>query len=283
MNKTVPPASTPRARQNALAFADRDFPIFPLNSIILRKGTLSCTCGDGACTSPGKHPYAPLAPRGFKNASTEVETIEAWFERAPWLNYGIRTDRLVVIDIDPRHDGDTCWDELEHQHGDVPPTWRVLTGGGGEHIYFSAPAGIEINSSAGTLAPGVDHRARGGYVVGPGCLHLSGGRYEWNVDGHPSEVPLAPCPKWISDRLAEPRQAKAKPADHWHSTLAEPIKEGCRDTTITSIAGKLVHHGVDLVLVQDLLACVNTACCQPPLRDGDIERIVCSIARKHYG
>jgi putative DNA primase/helicase len=235
------------------------------------------------CTSPGKHPYAPLAPKGFKNASTEAETIEAWFARYSWLNYAVHTDGLVVIDIDPRHDGDVNWDELEHQHGEVPPTWRVLTGGGGEHIYFSAPDGVTISSNASKLAPGVDHRARGGYVVGPGSLHLTGSRYEWSVDGHPSEVGLAPCPKWIIDALVEPKQGKARPAGHWDEALAAPIPEGCRETTLVSICGKLVYQGVDLVLVEQVLGCVNDARCNPPLDHKDITRIVASIARKHYG
>ena len=53
--------------------------------------------------------------------------------RRPTL--ALLTDKLIVLDIDPRHDGDSSLAELERDH-EFPSTWRVLTGGGGEHIIF---------------------------------------------------------------------------------------------------------------------------------------------------
>ena len=38
------------------------------------------------------------------------------------------------------------------------------------HLYFQAPHGAAIRNSAGKLAPGVDVRAAGGYVIAAGSV-----------------------------------------------------------------------------------------------------------------
>jgi hypothetical protein len=48
---------------------------------------------------------------------------------------------------------------LEREHGPLPPTWRFLTGGGGEHILFRHPGGL-VPNSAGKIGPGIDVRRR---------------------------------------------------------------------------------------------------------------------------
>src|SRR4029450_11866123 len=98
----------------------------------------------------------------------------------PQANLGVRTDKFVVLDIDPRHDGDSSLATLERDH-DFPPTWRAMTGGGGEHIILAAPAGVKIGSTRASdnplLGPGIDIRARDGYIVAVPSRHLSGRAY----------------------------------------------------------------------------------------------------------
>ncbi|MGZ4307566.1 MAG: bifunctional DNA primase/polymerase, partial [Solirubrobacteraceae bacterium] len=68
------------------------------------------------------------------------ETVEAWWRARPEANVDIRTgDGLVVVDVDPRHGGHLALDQLQAQHGRIPSTLQVLTGGGGAHLYFRAP------------------------------------------------------------------------------------------------------------------------------------------------
>jgi hypothetical protein len=102
----------------------------------IRRG---CSCSRREqCDSPGKH---PLEKGGFHNATTDPAVIGSWWTR-PRFNIGIATGAvsgLVVLDVDPRNGGDEGLAEIEARYGDLPPTWRFLTGGGGEHILFAHP------------------------------------------------------------------------------------------------------------------------------------------------
>jgi bifunctional DNA primase/polymerase-like protein len=162
------------ARQGALGFASLGYPVFPLHGITVRDGKRCCTCGDATCNNQGKHPFARIAPRGFKDATADLAKIRAWSH--DWLNYGLVTDPFLVIDVDPRHGGDKTWEKLYRQPSRyLPHTWEALTGGGGRHIFFANPHGIKC----GSLAAGVDLKGVGGYVVGVGSWHLSGKQYRW--------------------------------------------------------------------------------------------------------
>ena len=55
-------------------------------------------------------------------------------------------------------------ERLAAEHGfDIPDTLIIATPNGGFHLYFNGTA----QSSAGRIAPGVDVRSRGGYVLVP--------------------------------------------------------------------------------------------------------------------
>ena len=88
----------------------------------------------------------------------------------------------LVIDIDPRNDGDLsfkclCWDlDLNLDADDVP---AVRSGGGGTHLYFHKPAGLRTRVNLPAEYPGIDFKRHGGYVVAPGSHHPSGGHYAW--------------------------------------------------------------------------------------------------------
>lgn len=173
--------------------------VFPLHGMREDStGRLICTCGNAGCTDAGKHPMAKLAPRGLTNATQHEHIVRHWFTVAPFANIGLATGPSVVLDVDPRHGGDASLDALEAEHGPLPATTRALTGGGGQHIFFRPPAGVEIRNSAGDnggLAPGLDVRGTGGYIVAPPSLHASGRSYAWSVDHHPDDVPPAPMPE----------------------------------------------------------------------------------------
>src|SRR5208282_3593829 len=157
----------------ALRVAGRGIPIFPVYGT--KKG--KCRCGDPKCDSPGKH---PMTPHGVKDATTEEEQIHRWWQLHPHANYGVATgsaSRLVVLDIDSKHGGLASLEKLEAEFGHLLDGPRVRTGGGGLHLYFRHPDGT-ISNRAGIL-PGVDVRAEGGYVVGPGSLHVSEKPYLW--------------------------------------------------------------------------------------------------------
>src|SRR5262245_52493975 len=124
---------------SAIAFARRGLPVLPLTWPMLVNDRRVCSCKKGTdCPSPAKHPLGRLVSRGLLDATTDETLIRRWFVDVPAANLGVRTDGLVVLDADPRHGGDETLAALEHEHA-FPLTWRVLTGGGGEHVIFKCP------------------------------------------------------------------------------------------------------------------------------------------------
>jgi Bifunctional DNA primase/polymerase, N-terminal len=120
---------------HALAFARHGLAVFPAWWPQERNKRLVCSCRKGAdCSAAAKHPYGPLAPNGLLSASAVADKIRDWFGQVPHANLGLVTDRLIVLDIDPRHDGDISLRTLENEYAPLPGTWRALTGGGGEHV-----------------------------------------------------------------------------------------------------------------------------------------------------
>jgi len=275
-----------KALVNALAFAARGYAVLPLHGIAERGSRLVCTCGDGACGSPGKHPHGRLAPHGLKDATTDRATVKAWFEELDWLNYGVCTDTLPTVDIDPRHGGDKAWLKLVRENYDVH-TWRVLTGGGGQHILFAAPAKPVPSAK---LVRGIDVKGAAGYVVGPGSLHASGNRYSWFYDGHPCRTPLVAPPQWLVDKLdskASEQKWNGEPrTQSYFNTFLEPALPGERHARVAALIGHLFGSAFPNRGVLLALAISHIKLTYPDLEGFDMKEIVdiaLGIARSEDG
>jgi Bifunctional DNA primase/polymerase, N-terminal len=133
------------------------------------------------CQPKGKK---PLTSHGLRDATTDPENIKRWWGRWPNANIAIKTGKesgLFVIDIDVA-DGKMGADslaELVQKHGPLPETLEALTGTGGQHIYFRYPEDVGIKNSASRVAPDIDVRGEGGYVIAPPSIHPGGGVYKW--------------------------------------------------------------------------------------------------------
>jgi hypothetical protein len=148
-----------------------------------------------------KLPVFPVIPRaklpaikgGFHSATTNPETVKRFWRRAD-CNIGIPTGAASgfwVLDIDGDK-GAASLATLESEHGSLPPTRQVVTGGGGRHLWFKYTAPVAC--SAGKIAPGLDTRGDGGFVVCPPSLHANGNVYKWSIDSV-TELAVAPC--WL--------------------------------------------------------------------------------------
>jgi len=225
----------------------------------------------------------PVTARGCKDATLERDIVDHWWTKRPDLNIGIATgDKIFAMDIDDDRGGEASLAKLEKKHGALPETVETITGGG-RHIWFRAPSGRVIRNSVGKknsgLGEGIDMRGEGGYIVVPPSIHPSGRKYTFSVD---SADILANAPEWLIEATSWPAsKGRGKPLEEWHDILTRDIPEGERNDTLASIAGKLVHADINVILVRDLLACVNIAHCKPPLGAGEIESIVVSVARRH--
>jgi len=216
-----------------------------------------------------------MTPHGHREATTDTSVIQAFFAQHSDANVGIRTGRdsgLLVLDIDPRHGGDDTLAELLHEHGKLPPTPEVLTGGGGRHLYFQHP-GLEIRRHQ--LAPGVDVKSDGGYVVAPPSAHIVG-EYVWEVSGHPDDVPLAELPAWLLGMLTTPLAASSLPVAY---NPVEGIEPGRRNTELMRLGGSLRRAGGTEAAIRAALLAHNDDVCDPPLPQREVETIARSAAR----
>jgi hypothetical protein len=210
--------------------------------------------------------------------------IRDWFERWPDASVAIATGAvsgLVVVDVDPKHGGTTSLAYLEGEHGPLPSTVEAISGGGGRHLYFAHPGG-EVRNKVG-LAPGIDLRGDGGYIVAPPSLHASGRRYAWRQAHDPGSIALAAVPAWLLRHVASAAQHPGHPLDHWRSLVHAGVGEGERNATIASLTGHLLWHGVDPEVALELLLCWNRVRCRPPLADDEVVHTVLSITRLHRG
>ncbi|MDW4907439.1 bifunctional DNA primase/polymerase [Streptomyces sp. ADMS] len=202
----------------ALDAAERGWPVFPL-----RPGTKRPALhGETAC--PGTGPCATGHRKWEQRATTDPDVIRTAWSRAPY-NVGIATGPagLLVVDLDmPKPngrngkgssdapDGATTFGALCERAGQqVPDTYRVRTASGGSHLYFTAPDGVRLTNTAGTIGPLVDTRAGGGYVVAAGST-TPAGSYEAL-----SAPVVAPVPGWLLSIL--------KPAPKRVQALSGPV------------------------------------------------------------
>ena len=97
--------------------------------------------------------------------------------------------------------------------------------------------------------------------------------------GDASEIPLAPLPRWCIAPVRGPRIGRS-PLE-WRRLVREGVAEGQRNSTIASLTGHLLWHGVDTDVALELLLAWNRMRCLPPLADAEVAQVVASITRLH--
>jgi Bifunctional DNA primase/polymerase, N-terminal/Primase C terminal 1 (PriCT-1) len=222
----------------------------------------------------------PATANGVKDATTDLEVIERWWRQEPEFNIAIATgavSRIFVIDIDGL-DAEAELTKLEAQYGPLPPTVESITARG-RHLFFQSSE-HQVRNSAGKLAPAIDVRGDGGYVLVPPSKHPSGRDYCWSVD---SANAFAPAPEWLLARLAASAGAEGScviPPTEWRDLVCEGVDEGQRNETVTRLAGYLLRRRVDPLVALEMLIAWNMARCRPPLGTAEITNIVDSIAAR---
>jgi hypothetical protein len=228
----------------------------------------------------------PRTRQGFKDASTDPLVIGAWFGKEPGLMIGMPTGAasgLVVLDVD----GDAGFEslrDLERKHGPLPRTASVKTPRGGSHFHFRHPK-VDVACSVAKIAPSIDIRGDGGYVIVPPSRTADGRGYEVDEGCGPAEMPV-----WLLAAAAtagdEPRQAR--PASEWVSIVrgvrgpdpqSGAPSEG-RNDALARLCGHMLRRYLDPELVLELAQLVNAHRFRPPLPAFDVERTVDSIAGK---
>jgi hypothetical protein len=215
----------------------------------------------------------PATPHGFKDASCDPELIQRWWQQGPAYNVAVATGApsgIFVVDIDGMP-AERAFDELAPEA--LPASIEVITARG-RHIWFRHPGGV-IPNSVDKVAPGVDVRGDGGYVLAPPSLHPDGKRYAWSVD---SASAVAAAPPWLLERVAAPTRTLAISPEEWRQIASQQIHEGSRNSTLTRFAGHMLRRRVNVDVALLSLRGINQSFCAPPLPDVDVFRIVNSIA-----
>jgi hypothetical protein len=228
------------------------------------------------CAPSGK---APLTEHGFHDATTDQEEIERWWTQHPNANIGIPAAGLVVIDIDGEANP---WPGDPERSADLAQTGAMgLTPRGGRHYLFRRPAGKSWRCTESRLAPHVDTRTDGGYILVPPSV-VEGRAYRWapglELDEPPDSLPEPPS--WLVgllNSLAQETPTLAHVAAG--GGQANPIPEGQRNATLARLGGNMRRVGMTLAEIAAALLQTNKDRCFPPLSPREVERIAASVAR----
>lgn len=253
------------------------------------------TRADAALQLAGVFRVFPVGPGGKSplsgvkwdaEATHDPERIRQWWKAHPNANIGVacgasKRGVFLVLDVDGP-EGAASLEAVEKEHGPLPATFRVQTPKG-RHIYLiGGPVRNRVR-----VAPGLDLRSEGGYVVGPFSTGPGGKPYTVAQD-----EPLAAAPEWLialagSPReKAEDRQTPAVEPDAAGSyeraaevvKLAPPTKEGSRNHDTYRVAAAVFDQGVSESTGLQLMLDYN-ARSTPPLDHDELELVVASAYR----
>jgi hypothetical protein len=240
----------------ALRYAELGYPVFP--------------CAPGT--------KFPLTEHGFHDATVDRQAIESWWSEHPNANIGIATEGLIVIDIDGEKNPWLAGDR--ERIADLAAGPIAITPRGGSHRVFRQPLGKSWRCTEGRLAPKVDTRADGGYIVAPPSVVNGGAAYQW---AHGRELEVSPAglpepPAWLAvllDQLA----AEASTAVSLTAIGANQIPKGQRNATLARLAGNMRRVGMGQAEIAAALLRTSADRCDPPLAPREVERIAASISR----
>ena len=177
--------------QTVLTYAKQGIPVFPCK--------------------PDKTPYVK---GGFKAATTDEQQIRAWWIAWPDAMIGLpmgKVSGLWALDVDTPKiagdaDGRASLQLLIAVHGELPLTLMQQTPGGGTHYIFLYPQdGAGIPNSVGGVAPKIDVRGDGGYIVIAPSINGEGKAYSFL-----NQAPPVHAPEWLLKLVRQPLKVPSK-------------------------------------------------------------------------
>lgn len=156
----------------------------------------------------------PATAHGVKDATTNKETITAWWTRWPDANIALACGAesgVYVIDIDFDPDkGIDGWKSLK-EFKDLPETVTQNSPRGGAHLFFKSD---KPPRNKNNFRAGIDIRSDGYYVMLSPSIHPNGKTYEWAPGLNPFEAQFAEFPDEFrpTDRVIPPWETPQKPA-----------------------------------------------------------------------
>ncbi|MEU8728870.1 bifunctional DNA primase/polymerase [Streptomyces tendae] len=280
--------ATTLALAHALSAAERGLAVIPLARTKLP--ALRSPHRDAPTAEPFTcHGECGRFGHGVHDASTDPARVRALFAAAPWATgYGIACGlpphHLIGIDLDtkPETDSSAALRELALRHlFTIPPTVVVLTPSGGRHLWLTGPPDHVVPNSAGRLAPGIDVRGAGGYLVGPGSRTRHGAYTTANGTAH---LAPAPCPPALLRLLLPPpvRRARGGTTGGGGRGLVQFVlaaHRGQRNTRLFWAACRAYENGIAAALLPALLDAARTT----GLTEREARATIASAARMTGG
>ena len=277
--------ATTLALAHALSAAERGLAVIPLSRTKLP--ALRSPHRDDPDLRPPCHGECGRLGHGVYDASTDPARIRELFAAAPWATgYGIACGlpphHLIGIDLDTKTgtDSSAALRELALRHlFTIPDTVVVLTPSGGRHLWLTGPPDVVVPNSAGRLAPGIDIRGAGGYLVGPGSRTDHG---VYGTAPGTAHLAPAPCPPALLRLLLPPPRThppRAHPSAGGHGQglvqFVLAAHEGQRNTRLFWAACRAYEDGIGPALVAPLVdAALNTG-----LTEREARATIASAAR----
>lgn len=228
----------------------------------------------------------PLIANWQNLATSDESQIRQWWQSEPNANPAILTERLVVLDIDPRNGGDATWTGLTMVE-EFPKTCRSETWSGGAHVLYRLPPGVHVRGGANKLGPGVDVKSHGGYIVAPGAT-IDGKPYRWG-----NTRPLHDAPQWLIERCKQANRKSDKAGQRiveeddmsvelaWRyaEERAPEAHHGEIDDTCYKVAARLFDFGVSIDTAIEIVTWWSETHCFPPMQPERIQTVTESASR----
>lgn len=187
----------------------------------------------------GKKPLVPWA-EFQKRKATDVE-LKEWWKKWPNANIGIVTGTIsgvCVVDLDGLEGLQSA------QNMGLTSNCVSLTGDG-KHLWYRHPGQVVENTVR--MAPGIDLRGDGGYVVCAPSVHESGRRYRFVTSLNLNLLPEFPSallvPSVSTPNVKVKEESWNKRSDNWIAQALEGMKNGNIDDTLFLICSRLRADG----------------------------------------
>ena len=254
------------ARDLAAAYAEKGIPVFPI----------------GLSWNDEKQSVdkVPRTRNGFKDASSDPETVERLFMRSklgPRQQWGVGVcpgpAGFIVLDVDVKGGATGLEDlaRLEKELGELPPAMKVTTASGGFHLFFKRPTEEPIGNLS--LAPGVEIRCDSGFVVAPGVTSPWG---NWERDPDSPRLSETPqLPEAWAKKLNQRRE------DGSREPIADKLTVGSRHAALLRVAGAMRRQGSNYDAIHAALTTMNATQCDPPKPQSEIDNLAADIASRY--
>lgn len=230
-----------------------------------------------------KVPLKRYVEHGYKNATSNLNTLKQWFNDVNSNdNKGVAlrldTSNLVVVDVDINHgngDGKAELTSLYKQGKILPPDTKIeRTQNGGLHYFFKTDKNLKNKKITDNIELKTDQT-----VIHPTANYSL-------VTG--SFKDIKELPSWITaDGRKEPNYSNVRNYNNkrnmWVGKALDSIftatTKGNRDNYLTSLCGKLLRTGAKAETVYNLMFICNENM-DIPLPDNQVNKIFKSILKR---